>query len=494
MKVSEQLRKSILQAAIQGKLTEQHESDGSAYDLLQEIKAEKDQLIKDKVIKKSKALAPITDDEVPFDIPENWVFMRLGEVGLFRKGPFGSSLTKAMFVPNSETSVKVYEQKNAIQKDWKLGEYFITEEYFEKMKGFEVGPNDIIISCAGTIGEVYKIPSDAPTGIINQALMRVRLFNNFSFDYFRLVFNSILGILNEEANGTAIKNIPPFSILNNIVIPLPPLAEQQRIVGKIEELLPELDKLREQEEIASKTDTELPEKLRKSFLQAAMQGKLTEQLESDGTAYDLLEQIRAEKEQLIKDKKIKKEKPLTPITDEEIPFDIPENWAWVRLGDVFNRVFSNKSPKYSQLENSNLVLGQRNNQEYGIDLNNIKFATDEFWKSTDESMFLAKYDVLLNTLGGGTVGRTGLFMCDGKYLTDGHLFIFRSNLISLQKYLYYYLKLNKQEIEKNSSGSTNQTFLKLNDVKNYVFPLPPLAEQQRIVEKLDILFDNVDLL
>ena len=117
-----------------------------------------------------------SDFNPPFEIPNSWQWVKLGDLGEYKKGPFGSSLTKSMFVPKSENSIKVYEQKNAIQKNFELGDYFITKEYFlEKMQGFIIKPNDIIISCAGTIGEVYRIPKEAPQGIINQALMRVRL-------------------------------------------------------------------------------------------------------------------------------------------------------------------------------------------------------------------------------------------------------------------------------------------------------------------------------
>ena len=239
-KFPEDMQKSILQYAIQGKLVEQREEDGTAEDLYKQIQEEKKKLIKEGKIKKTKDLPEITEDEIPFDIPENWKWVRLGDLGSYRKGPFGSALTKAIFVPKSENTVKVYEQKNAIQKDVNLGEYYITREYFEsKMKGFELFPGDIIVSCAGTIGETYIMPDQFEQGIINQALMQMKLTPSVNVEYFLLYFDFILKkTARQSSKGSAIKNIPPFEELKSYLVPIPPLAEQKRIIERIEELLP----------------------------------------------------------------------------------------------------------------------------------------------------------------------------------------------------------------------------------------------------------------
>ena len=148
-----------MQLAIQGKLVKQFEEDEPASVLLERIKKEKEQLIKDKVIKKEKALPKIDEDEKLFDLPRGWEWCRLGDIGIYKKGPFGSALTKSMFVPKGKDTIKVYEQKNAIKKDCTLGDYYVSKEYFEsKLKGFEVSAGEIIVSCAGTIGETYILP------------------------------------------------------------------------------------------------------------------------------------------------------------------------------------------------------------------------------------------------------------------------------------------------------------------------------------------------
>jgi len=265
---AQQLKNSILQMAVQGKLVPQDPNDEPASVLLERIRAEKQRLVKEGKIKKEKNESVIyripkdgnddTDnspyvfhertadgkirditDELPFDVPETWEWVRLDDVGIYRKGPFGSSLTKSMFVPKSENAVKVYEQKNAIQKDVSLGEYFITRKYFEaKMRGFEVFSGDVIVSCAGTIGETYVIPDGIEQGIINQALMRMKITSVINLDYFLIYFDYVLKRSAQgSSKGSAIKNIPPFEIFKKLMLPLPPLAEQHRIVAKCEELL-----------------------------------------------------------------------------------------------------------------------------------------------------------------------------------------------------------------------------------------------------------------
>ena len=258
----ELLKKSILQEAVQGKLVPQDPSDEPASVLLERIRAEKEQLIKAGKIKRDKHESVIfrrdnshyekrgseevcIDDEIPFEVPDSWEVIRLNDIGDYRKGPFGSSLTKSMFVPQGIDTVKVYEQKNAIQKDHTLGSYYIKRDYYEsKMSSFTVLPGDIIVSCAGTIGETYVMPSDIELGIINQALMRMRIYAPINIDYFLLYFDYVIKKeAKENSKGSAIKNIPPFEIFKKIIFPLPPLEEQKRIVEQVQRMLQWCDKL-----------------------------------------------------------------------------------------------------------------------------------------------------------------------------------------------------------------------------------------------------------
>ncbi|MBQ6889160.1 MAG: restriction endonuclease subunit S [Lachnospiraceae bacterium] len=251
----DQLKKSILQKAVQGRLVPQDENDEPASTLLERIRAEKQALIKVGKIKKDKNESVIfrrdnshyekrgseevcIDDELGFDIPISWELVRLNDIGVYRKGPFGSALTKGMFVKKGADTVKVYEQKNAIKKDHALGDYYITRKYYdEKMKSFSVKPGDIIVSCAGTIGETYILPENIEDGIINQALMRMEIFAPINIDYFLLYFDYVLKeSAKANSKGSAIKNIPPFEIFKKLLLPLPPLPEQMRIVERVREL------------------------------------------------------------------------------------------------------------------------------------------------------------------------------------------------------------------------------------------------------------------
>lgn len=232
--------------------------------------------------------------------------------------------------------------------------------------------------------------------------------------------------------------------------------------------------------------------LKNSILQLAVQGKLVLQNPSDEPASELLKQITQQKAQLAEEGVIKKEKPLPTISDEDIPFDIPENWLWVRLGDYCLDAFSGKSPVYSKTPTPYEVIGQAANQQLGLDYTQVKYTVSEFWNSMDPKYFLLENDVLLNTLGHGTLGRAGIVpVLHKKLLTDGHLFVFRLYSAIASKYFYYYLQYKRPEIEISANGSTNQTFLSLKRTNQWLIPVPPLAEQERIVAKIEELLPLV---
>ena len=233
--------------------------------------------------------------------------------------------------------------------------------------------------------------------------------------------------------------------------------------------------------------------LKNAILQLAVQGKLVPQDPNDEPASELLKRIKAEKERLIKEGKIKKEKPLASISDDEIPFDIPESWKWVRLGDYCLSAFSGKSPIYEKTPTDYWVVGQAANQENGLDLSQIKYTTKSFWESMEESFFLRENDVLLNTLGHGTLGRSGIVKgVASQLLTDGHLFVFRHISEEASLFFWYFLQYRRPQIEKSANGSTNQTFLSLRKTCNWIVPIPPLAEQKRIVAKIEELMPLVE--
>jgi type I restriction enzyme S subunit len=263
-----QLRQAFLREAMQGKLVPQDPNEEPASVLLEKIKAEKEQLIKEKKIKKEKPLPPISEDEIPFEIPENWVWCRLGELAEFRRGPFGSALTKGIFV---KEGYKVYEQRNAIYDNHTLGDYFITQEKFNEMKSFLIQPFDLIVSCSGaTLGRIAEIPKEAREGIINQALMRIRLFQNvLKNDFFIKLFRSpyLQDLILKKAWGTAIPNMVGLTEIKEILIPLPPFSEQKRIVTKLDELMKLCDNL----EVSIKASQQQNELLLQQVLREALE-------------------------------------------------------------------------------------------------------------------------------------------------------------------------------------------------------------------------------
>lgn len=492
--IAEQLRQAVLQAAIQGKLTEQLPEDGDARDLLAEIQAEKAKLIAEKKIKKEKPLEPISKEEMTFVVPTDWAIARLGDIGIYKKGPFGSALTKSIFVPKSVNTIKVYEQKNAIKKDASLGNYYITEEYFlSKMKGFEVFPGDIIVSCAGTIGEAYVLPDEMERGIINQALMRIKLSNRIDKNYFLLFFDYFLkASAKENSKGSAIKNIPPFDILKGYVIPIPPLAEQHRIVAHVDELMAKIDELEKVENELNALHKAFPGDMKAALLQAAMQGKLTEQLPEDGNAEDLLKSIEAEKGKPIAEKKIKKQKALEPIADDEIPFEIPDNWKWNRLRNlVYNRGQKTPVKEFSYID-----IGSIDNIHQRLNDNETIIPAAEAPSRARKIVGLG--DILYSTV------RPYLHnacIIDKNFRAEpiastGFAVLTCYKGVNSKYLLYYMLSPAFDQYANATDNAKGVAYPAINDEKLYkaVVPLPPLAEQQRIVEKLDKLLPLCDSL
>jgi len=217
-----------------------------------------------------------------------WRNLTLDDVAEYKKGPFGSSITKAMFVPKGPNTYKVYEQGNAIRKTLEYGSYYISQSKYDELRGFAIRPGDIIVSCAGTIGEIYKLPNNCEAGVINQALMRVRTYDNIDELYFIHYFSGVLkGDVIDEANGTAIKNIPPFKILKAMNILLPSLSEQKEIVDVLDRMLSKEQHAKETaESVIEQIDT-----MKKAILARAFRGELGTNDPSEESALELLKQI-----------------------------------------------------------------------------------------------------------------------------------------------------------------------------------------------------------
>ena len=438
------------------------------------------------------------DEEVPFEIPKGWEWCRLNDLALYRKGPFGSSLTKSMFVAKSNQSVKVYEQKNAIQKDFRLGDYYISKEKFEAMQSFIVKPNDIIVSCAGTIGETYLLPLDAPVGIINQALMRVTLFDLSMAKYWQMYFAYML--LNEaqmKGAGSAIKNIPPFEYLKAVLVPVPPLSEQSRLVERYNLLLSLIAKYESEADKLNCLNLNIYDKLKKTVLQEAIQGKLVQQIAEEGTAQKLLEQIKTEKQKLVKEGKLKKsalndsvifrgddnkywEKKENNVVciDDEIPFVIPNSWNWCRLKDI-GRTETGTTPSKSHpeyfgnyipfLSPANILGSKIISETQGLSNIGIEFGR------------VVPKNSILQVCIGGSIGKCAIV---NKPAT------FNQQINSITPYLcnveFVHIVLQSEYFRlaiMDKATGTATPIINRGNWETLLFPLPPLKEQLRIIEK-----------
>ena len=498
-----QLKNSILQWAIQGKLVPQDPNDEPASVLLDKIRQEKERLIKEKKIKRDKNASIIyrgednsyyekmfatgevkcIDEEVPFEIPKGWEWCRLNDLALYRKGPFGSSLTKSMFVAKSNQSVKVYEQKNAIQKDFRLGDYYISKEKFEAMQSFIVKPNDIIVSCAGTIGETYLLPLDAPVGIINQALMRVTLFDLSMAEYWQMYFAYML--LNEaqmKGAGSAIKNIPPFEYLKAVLVPVPPLSEQSRLVERYNLLLSLIAKYESEADKLNCLNLNIYDKLKKTVLQEAIQGKLVQQIAEEGTAQKLLEQIKTEKQKLVKEGKLKKsalndsvifrgddnkyyEQIGSEVTEIDLSFDFPSTWSIARLNAVCQLTDGLKTIGKQCLLDAKYLRGK--SSETIVEQGKLVYKGDNIMLVDGENsgeVFIVPQD--------GYMGSTfkQLWISSSMY----------------EPYVLAFIQFYKETLRNSKKGAA---IPHLNKELFYglIIGIPPLQEQRRIVQKIEQL-------
>ena len=424
-------------------------------------------------------------DELPFEIPDSWEWCRLGNIGEYRKGPFGSSLTKSMFVPKSQNTVKVYEQKNAIQKNAKLGDYYITQQYFEqKMKSFSVHAGDIIVSCAGTIGETYVLPQKIEPGIINQALMRMRIYSPINVDYFLLYFDYIIKQTSiKNSKGSAIKNIPPFDVFKRILFPVPPLKEQNRIVNKIQEIEFLLKKYQIVEEQLYELNSNIKNQLKKSILQYAIEGKLVPQDPNDEPASVLLDRIRKEKQNLIAEGKIKKDKNESIIyrrdnsyyekfngiercIEEEIPYIIPDSWEWIRLGSALINRDSERIP---------LSVSERAKLEKKYDYYGASGVIDKVDKYLfDKPLLLVGEDGANLLLRSKPIA----FIANGKYWVNNHAHVLDSCSDLLLEYVEIYI--NSQNLSPYVTG-TAQPKMNQEKMNSILIPIPPYNEQNRII-------------
>ena len=464
----EALKNKVLDLAMHGKLVAQDPQDEPASALIEKIKEEKAQLIKDKKIKKTKSLSPIEEDEIPYEIPDNWEWVRLGEIVYnydYRRVPLS--------LKDRNRLKKVYDYYGASGIIDKVDNYIFDEKLLliaEDGANLKNRTKDIAFIAEGK----YWVNNHAH--IVNS-------IDTTTLYYLKHYINSIS--LFSYITGSAQPKLNR-SNLDNILIPLPPQREQQRIVDKIKDIFAELDKLDE----ASQKYDECKELLNRRVLDLAMHGKLVAQDSQDEPASALVEKIKEEKAQLIKDKKIKKTKALPPIEEDEIPYEIPDNWEWVRLGEIaefkLGKTPAKKEAKYWNSSDIPWVsISDLNNAIVSKTERSIsKVASKEVFNEN----IVPKGSLLMSFK--LTIGKMGIL--DMPAYHNEAIISFRlvndmSNIF--RNYLFISLPFFTSFVK--TTPAVKGKTLNKKILTNMLIALPPQQEQRRIVDKVEEIFDTL---
>ena len=487
---AQDLKNSILQLAVQGKLVEQRAEEGTARELLEQIKLEKEQLIKDKKIKKSKPLPEIKEDEIPFEIPESWEWVRLNGIVCnngqekpqckFSYIDIGSIDNVHQKLNQKENIVEAKDAPSRARKIVKYGDiiYSTVRPYLHNM-------------CI--IDKEFSFKPIASTGFAVMSCLG-KLYNRYLFFYLMSPTFDNYANASENARGATYPAINDDRLYRAIV-PVPPLQEQHRIVDKIEEILPYIDQYDKAYTKLETFNKKFPEDMKKSILQMAMQGKLVEQRPEEGTADELYEQIVAEKTQLIKEGKIKKEKPLPEITEDEIPFELPASWKWVRLGSIVSVYGGKRIPAGSKLSEENTghkYIRVADMKDGTVSLDDIKYITDDIYEKIKQ-YYITSEDIYITVA--GTIGRVGVVPME---LNNANLTENADKLVfnRLNK-MFLCRMLNSEVIQhqiREATTQVGQPKLAIARIQKLIVPLPPLAEQKRIVAKIEELLPYCDQL
>lgn len=481
----EQLRASILQYAVQGKLVEQKPEEGTSEELYHRLKDEKLKLVEKGIIKKGTAIKHISDDEIPFEIPENWKWVRLGMI-------FNHNTGKALNSSNTEGEKLDYITTSNLY--WNRFELDGLKQMFFKKTEIDkctATKGDLLVCEGGDVGRAAIWTEDYDIRIQNH-IHKLRSYVKICTEYYYYIFYLYKSVGLIGGRGIGIKGLSS-NALHNIVVPLPPLEEQYRIVKKIEEILPYVDRYADSYNELEQFNNAFPERMKNSILQYAVQGKLVEQRAEEGTADELYQKIKTEKEELIKEGKAKKSKVIAEIGEEELPFEIPKSWEWVRLSSISHTITKGTTPRggknaykeegvgFLRAEN---VAGLDN-----LDKTNMKFVDYSTHESFLSRSILESGDILVTIA--GSLGRTALVREDDLPLNTNQAVsivrLINKKELNLQYIIYAINSPLIQSLllkQKKKVGVGNLT---LEIIGNCLIPLPPLKEQRRIVAKIEEL-------
>jgi len=516
---AQQLKNSILQMAVQGKLVPQDPNDEPASVLLERIRAEKELLIKQKKIKKEKSPSYIfrgadnipyekigdqvrsLGDEVPFDIPDSWEWVRLGEIFQHNTGKALNASNRSGELLTYITTSNLYWNRFEIDS---LREMYFSESEIEKCT---VTKGDLLVCEGGDIGRAAIWPYDTDIRIQNH-IHRLRSYSKICTEYYYYIF-----FLYKHAGWIGGKGIGIQGLSSNalhaLLFPLPPLSEQHRIVTKIKEFEPFFDQYTQAEQRLNNLNTQFPGLLKKSILQEAVQGKLVPQDPADEPASVLLERIRAEKEQLIKAGKIKRDKHESVIfrrdnshyekldgiercIDDEMPFDIPPGWQWIRLHQLCISITDGDHQPPPQVPTGIPFLVISNVSSGQIDFSNTRFVPENYFESLQWNRIPSMGDLLFTVT--GSYGIVLPVNTTERFCFQRHIALIKPIAVSAD-FLSLWLSspLAHDQCREKATGTAQKT-VGLNTLRDLLIPLPPHQEQIRIVEKLYQILPHIQSL
>ena len=485
----QQLKNAILQQAIQGKLVEQRAEEGTGEELYKAIQDEKQKLIQEGKLKKQKALPEIAADDIPFEIPETWKWVRLGD--LSKSVQYGYNAPA-----KNEGRIKMVRISD-IQDDsvcWDTVPYCDIRE--EEIEQYLLKNNDILFArTGGTVGKSFLVKNISENAIYAGYLIRTQYGKNIVPQFLKYFMGSEL-YWSQLRIGTIATAQPNCNgqTLSKMILPLPPLAEQKRIVEKIEELLPLVERYEKAWARLEELNKKFPLDMQKAILGQAIQGKLVKQRAEEGTSQELYKAIQDEKQKLIQEGKLKKQKALPEITEEEIPFEIPETWKWVRLGEILYKLTdgAHSTPKYTDYGIP--FISVKDLSSGHLDFTSCRFITKEEHKVLYNRCNPEYGDILLTKV--GTTGIPVIVDTDMEFSLFVSVALLKFNQKKISNIFLKYLinsPLVQIQAKENTRGVGNKNWV-MRDISNTLIPLPPLAEQKRIVEKIEELLPLVEKL
>ena len=451
------------------------------------------------------------EDEIPFDLPEGWAWVRLVSlIEAFITGPFGSALHKSDYVADGIPLINPMNITDG--KVIPIDKMQVSPETAERLSSFKVAPSDIVIARRGDMGRCAVVQPAQKGWLCGTGSFILRFPAVLCSEYFAVCLRSPYSVelMSGNSIGNTMLNLNQ-TILKSILIPVPPCTEQNRIINAI------FDADALLAEIANQSESLVMcvAKAKSKILDLAIRGQLVPQDPNDEPASVLLERIRAEKEELIKQGKLKRDKKESVIfrgednsyyekvgsdvicIDAEIPFEIPDTWEWMRLESCcIKEIRRGKSPKYID-ESGTLVFAQKCNTKYsGIDVGLALFLDESILGRYPNDEYLQDGDVVINSTGTGTLGRVGIYHTTDNHrglpiVPDSHVTVIRAAHGIQSIYVYAFMKANQSKLEKEGEGSTNQKELKPLTLKEMLIPIPPYSEQERIVATITTAFSII---